>query len=104
MATLIPPAASRFKPGQSGNPGGRPKQLKAVEEAARSHTVMAIGVLAEIARSKKAPAAARVAAAEALLDRGWGRPKQAIEATLSFDLADLMRKGRERALGESDSA
>ncbi len=96
-----PPKATQFKPGQSGNPGGRPAKLKAVEDAARAHTTMAIATLAEICRSKKAPAASRVSAAEALLDRGWGKPKQAIEATMSFDLADLMRRGRERLLTEA---
>jgi hypothetical protein len=30
-----------------------------------------------------APYAARVAAAEALLDRGWGKPKQSHEAEIS---------------------
>jgi hypothetical protein len=33
-----------------------------------------------------APAAARVGAAIAILDRGWGKPTQAVEATVSvFD-------------------
>ena len=87
-----------FPPGQSGNPGGRPKALKAVEELARSHTTSAVSILNEIAKSKRSPAAARVSACIALLDRGWGKPKQAIEATMSFDLAEMMRQGRERVL------
>jgi hypothetical protein len=34
----------------------------------------------------RAPAAARVAAAVAILDRGWGKPMQAVEANVSvFD-------------------
>ncbi|MDR3537829.1 MAG: DUF5681 domain-containing protein [Acetobacteraceae bacterium] len=65
-----------FMPGQSGNPGGRPRALKDVEEAARAHTTDAIRTLASICKSRKAPDAARVAAANALLDRAWGRPKQ----------------------------
>jgi hypothetical protein len=43
---------------------------------ARSHTETAIRVLAGIAHSTKAPAAARVSAACALLDRGWGKAAQ----------------------------
>lgn len=43
---------------------------------ARSHSKEAIQTLAGIARNGKQEAA-RVAAATALLDRGWGRPPQA---------------------------
>ena len=38
----------------------------------------AIRTLAGIMKQTKAPAAARVAAANALLDRGWGKAAQAI--------------------------
>ena len=61
-----------FKKGQSGNPGGRPKALRQVEELARLHTVEAVKTLAAIHSDTKTPPAARVAAANALLDRGWG--------------------------------
>ena len=65
-----------FKRGESGNPGGRPRAVRAVEEAAKAHTETALATLAEICGDQKAPPAARVAAAEALLNRGWGRPTQ----------------------------
>jgi hypothetical protein len=42
---------------------------------ARSFTSLAVHTLAGIARSPKCPPAARVTAAIALLDRGYGRPK-----------------------------
>jgi hypothetical protein len=35
-----------FAKGQSGNPGGRPKALPEVQEAARAHTPVALGTLA----------------------------------------------------------
>jgi len=47
---------------------------------ARAHTATAINVLAGIMREKRAPPAARVAAAQALLDRGWGKAPIAIES------------------------
>lgn len=52
-----------------------------IRSLARSHTETAIRTLAGIMRQDKAPAAARVAAAQALLDRGWGKPAQPIEGT-----------------------
>lgn len=47
-----------------------------IRSLARKHTNSAINALVGIMNQKKAPPAARVAAAQALLDRGWGKPKQ----------------------------
>jgi hypothetical protein len=70
-----------FKPGISGNPSGRPRVTLAdgrtLAEIARGHTELAIAALAEIASCGAESGSARVSAATALLDRGWGRPKQA---------------------------
>lgn len=52
-----------------------------IRSLARSHTESAIKTLAGIMNEKKSPAAARVAAASAILDRGWGKPKQDVEHT-----------------------
>ena len=52
-----------------------------VQNAAREHSGEAIETLAGIMRDPKAPAAARTSAACALLDRGYGKPSQSIEAT-----------------------
>jgi hypothetical protein len=78
--TPSPASGRRWKPGQSGNPRGRPRVVADVREAARKWTAEAIETLAAIMRDKKAPPAARGAAATALLDRGWGKPVQQIEA------------------------
>lgn len=50
-----------------------------IRSIARAHTKTAINVLAGIVRQEKAPPAARVAAANALLDRGWGKPTQHVD-------------------------
>jgi hypothetical protein len=63
-----------FQKGCSGNPGGRPKEIGEIRELARQHAPRAIAALKSIVDDKKAPAAARIAAAEALLNRAWGRP------------------------------
>lgn len=72
------PRRPGFQPGQSGNPGGRPKGLAKVAENARAKTDAMLGVLEEVATDKRAPPAARVAAANSILDRGWGKPSQPI--------------------------
>ena len=50
-----------------------------VRSLARSHTRTAINALLGVLRSKDATHAARVSAATAILDRGWGRPVQALQ-------------------------
>jgi Family of unknown function (DUF5681) len=67
---------SRFIKGQSGNPGGRPKKSDELVQAAREKSQAALDTLTSIMSNKRAPAAARVAAAREILDRGWGRPTQ----------------------------
>ena len=72
--------STSFRPGQSGNPNGRPKVVADVQNAAREHSGEAIKTLAQIMCDPKAPAAARISAACALLDRGYGKPLQTVDA------------------------
>lgn len=75
-----------FKKGQSGNPGGRPKGVGDLRDIARQHTGEAVEVLIEIMGNTKAAPSARVGAATALLDRGWGRPAQEINVNPNKNL------------------
>lgn len=52
-----------------------------IRSLARKHTELALRTLKEICSSKKAMPSARVTAAVALLDRGWGKPEQHIDVT-----------------------
>jgi hypothetical protein len=63
----------RYEKGQSGNPGGRPKGHGDLRELARQHTEAALATLADICQNGENESA-RVAAANAILDRGWGKP------------------------------
>lgn len=61
----------------AGRPKGRVTQAKRnLMEMAKDHGETALGVLVEIATSKSSGEAARVSAANALLDRGYGKPTQ----------------------------
>jgi hypothetical protein len=78
-----PPKGSRpprgaWKKGQSGNPGGRPREIGYLRELARERTEEAIETLADVMLNGESDSA-RVAAATALLDRGYGRPSQTVE-------------------------
>jgi hypothetical protein len=75
----MPGKGRPFQKGISGNPGGRPKVLGDVQELARQKPE----AIANIMNDEKAPSAARVAAANALLDRGYGKPTQPISQTLA---------------------
>lgn len=76
--------------GQSGNPGGRPMKDKAqllVEVIAREHTEAAMETLIQIMQDTEAKDTARVAAANAILDRGWGKPRQDVNLSGTVDLS-----------------
>jgi hypothetical protein len=87
--TRKPLVGRPFPKGVSGNPSGQPKGVREVREAAREHTALAMQTLAEACRSKRAPWSARVAAAEALLSRGWGKPSQPVEINDNRPLAGV---------------
>jgi hypothetical protein len=71
--------STAWRPGQSGNPGGRPKVSAEVRDLARNHGPEAIERLVALMHSKNESVAVR--AAEALLDRGYGRPMQGMEVS-----------------------
>lgn len=77
-----------FQPGQSGNPGGRPKGDSELRAAAREHTEQALAVL--VSGLADEDPRIRLKAAELMLDRGWGKPTQTIDATLRGNLAEIL--------------
>lgn len=77
------PRGKPFPKGRSGNPGGRHKGTAEVRKLARDYTNLAITTLASICR-KADRDTARVAAASALLDRGYGKPSTEIDIHLTL--------------------
>jgi hypothetical protein len=70
LANLIP----RWKPGESGNPSGKPKSVLEIQRLARELSPRAIARLESIMDNPKAPFRDQIMASVALLDRGNGRP------------------------------
>lgn len=64
----------------AGRPkGAASKATATIKAAASEYSTEALSVLVTVARDGGAPAAARVAAANAILDRAHGKPKQSVE-------------------------
>ena len=82
-----------FAKGQSGNPGGRVKLPAEVRERAMAYSVDALDALHAIATDDTQPAPARVSAAVAIIDRGYGKPTATVVAAVGT-LSDLIEAAR----------
>lgn len=96
------------RPGAGRPKGARDKATReqgaTLGEMARAHTAAALKTLAAIAKSGESEAA-RVSAANALLDRGYGRPPQSLELSgpdgepIALDLS-MLSPDEKRALAK----
>ncbi len=93
------------RPGAGRKPGVRDRatgeQRASLEELARTYTELALLVLVDVAEQGESDSA-KVAAANAILDRGYGRPRQAMDVTadLKVENVDAGYDAIEGALGE----
>jgi hypothetical protein len=74
-------ASRGFQPGVSGNPSGRSKKDLELEAHARLHAKHAIDVAAQILLNTEASNSDRLKAAQLILDRGHGKPKEQVTVT-----------------------
>lgn len=65
-----------FKPGQSGNPGGRPKGYADFREQCRKLSPKVVARLTKLLAGKDDRLA--LDAGKALLEHAWGKPPQAV--------------------------
>jgi hypothetical protein len=97
--------STSFKKGRSGNPGGKPKHFAELPSEAKAQAVQAIADVKAAAReltpepiktfkacmaAANAPWAAKIQAAQSVLDRGWGKAKESIDLTARMSLEDLV--------------
>lgn len=91
--------AAKFKPGQSGNPGGRPKKkpvTELYEEILNDPAAIAMlrkSVMKSLSRGQMA----MVLQLREMTDRVEGKVTQPIEADITVNLADAIAEARKRA-------
>lgn len=74
MATIINDSKdTRFKPGHSIGGQGRPKGITEMRQMAKAYTREMLETLVDIARDRDERGSVRVAAAELVLTRAWGK-------------------------------
>lgn len=102
-----PPKSTRWKPGQSGNPAGRPKSIT-LSEALRLELAKANPegdgdeTFAEAIASVlvKSAATGNILAAKEIADRTEGKPKQAVDMTMNLN--DWRELARQHGVSEQD--
>ena len=83
-----------FLPGQSANPGGRPKKTDEERDALEEIRKLAPGVadkMAEMLASPRVPAVAKVRIMEIILERTYGKPETAIRLNGEAQSAEAAR-------------
>jgi len=98
-----------WKPGQSGNPGGRRHTCAEVVLLAREYTLESIATLVKCLKAKNE--GVRLRAAEMLLNRGWGTPTVYVDQTVhgvNEFIEDFIAQGRREVIdsigAEADGA
>ena len=106
MQDIVRDSSGRFRAGHSGNAGGRPRDEHKVAELARSYTTEAIDTLVDLMRHGKDDRV-RGTAAQALLERGWGKPRVEVATTHKSDsesfieaLQEVAKKVKERQVNQ----
>ena len=106
------PRGKPFPKGCIGNPGGKPKNpqtirdkqvIADVKELSRLEGPEAVRQRVAIMKDERAPHAARVSAANSLLDRGYGRPTQSVDVTANVSAVLPQERARDIIARRLDS-
>lgn len=89
-----------FAKGRSGNPGGRPKKTleeRSLEAMCKEKTPQALATILSIMDGGQQERA-RLAAAQYVIDRGWGKAKESIEhsGNVTLSIAEQIKQAHEQ--------
>jgi len=69
-----------------------PETVDAFRDLARTYTRLAIDTIVEVMTNVRSPASARLAAAECLLDRAWGRSTSSMDPEAALDFVNVLQE------------
>lgn len=69
-----------------------PETVDAFRDLARTYTRLAIDTIVEVMTNVRSPASARLAAAECLLDRAWGRSTSGMDPETALDFVNVLQE------------
>ena len=87
----------RFVKGVSGNPGGKPKQENEIIRLCRDASPMAVQAIINILERDDASNQDKLRAAEFIVNRAYGKPRETVEATVKHSLEELVLASYRRA-------
>ena len=87
-----PPKHTQFKPGQSGNPKGRPKKDKQLADKIQEKTDQLVNQLFQLATSEETQDSVKIQAINTLLDRGFGKAPQTLDVNQRHSLSDELEQ------------
>lgn len=89
-----------FKPGQSGNPAGRPKMSEEAKQASRDALEMlraaapdAVALLLNVMQDSSVKLDLRTKCAESVMDRVYGKASQPIEGSFGAEIKVVIDSG-----------
>ena len=89
-----------FQPGESGNPGGRPKTNPAVKEMFVAACPDAVQLLIDTMKNENEKTALRVACANTIIERVMGKAAQPIMTEIVQDIPQLSLSEKLKRLQE----
>lgn len=84
------PRGKPFLPGNCANPGGRPKMPKDLKELAQASAPEALRIALDLMKTAKSEQV-KLRAAEIVMDRGYGKPAQSIDANVNAEVELAVR-------------